>query len=193
MIQLGVTVTEPAVETIGVRKGYWTGEEDDLLKQCIEKYGEGNWRLVPRRAAGRLPGRTANDVKNYWNTYLHKKSSTQRKVTGNQGVPERATTAIVEIVKPRPLTFKKTSSWLVGTKQKPVEEPTWAAGPAEESEAWWKSLLVDQEDSTWFNSNSWPWYGAEPTGDNDPWPILDGHNDLDNFSADVDLWDIVGP
>ncbi|CAE5960443.1 unnamed protein product [Arabidopsis arenosa] len=102
----------------GLRKGAWTAEEDSLLRQCINKFGEGKWHQVPVRAglnrcrkscrlrwlnylkpsikrgklssdevdlllrlhrllgnrwsliAGRLPGRTANDVKNYWNTHL---------------------------------------------------------------------------------------------------------------------------
>ncbi|KAK8689780.1 hypothetical protein V6N13_088491 [Hibiscus sabdariffa] len=46
----------------------WTEEEDQLLKKCIER-----WSLI----AGRLPGRTANDVKNYWNCHLSKKLSAQ--------------------------------------------------------------------------------------------------------------------
>nr|UNZ22460.1 MYB114b [Rosa chinensis] len=100
----------------GLRRGAWTIEEDNLLRQCIAKHGEGRWRLIPPAAglnrcgkscrlrwvnylkpdikrgdfeddevdllhrlhnllgnrwsliAGRLPGRTANDVKNFWNT-----------------------------------------------------------------------------------------------------------------------------
>nr|ADP76652.1 truncated MYB3 [Brassica oleracea var. botrytis] len=100
-----------------LRKGAYIAEEDNLLRQCIDKYGEGKWHQVPLRAglnrcrkscrlrwlnylkpsinrgkfnsdevdlllrlhkllgnrwsliAGRLPGRTANDVKNYRNTH----------------------------------------------------------------------------------------------------------------------------
>ncbi|XP_019427402.1 PREDICTED: transcription factor MYB114-like [Lupinus angustifolius] len=109
----------------GVKKGAWSKEEDDLLRACVQQYGEGKWHLVPKRAglnrcrkscrlrwlnylkpdikrgeftedevdlmirlhkllgnkwtliAGRLPGRTANDVKNYWNTHIRKKLSSQ--------------------------------------------------------------------------------------------------------------------
>ncbi|KAF4375516.1 hypothetical protein F8388_024175, partial [Cannabis sativa] len=72
-----------------VKKGAWSREEDIVLRDCIDKYGEGKWHLVPLRAglnrcrkscrlrwsliAGRIPGRTANDVKNYWNTHQRKK------------------------------------------------------------------------------------------------------------------------
>ncbi|KAI3863888.1 hypothetical protein MKW98_031480 [Papaver atlanticum] len=104
----------------GVRKGAWSAEEDLLLRNCIQKYGEGKWHRVPLRAGldrcrkicrlrwlnylrpnikrgefkadevdliirmhkllgnrwslivGRIPGRTANDVKNFFNTHLKK-------------------------------------------------------------------------------------------------------------------------
>jgi hypothetical protein len=36
--------------TFRVRKGAWTEEEDILLRQCIQKHGEGNWYQVPSRA-----------------------------------------------------------------------------------------------------------------------------------------------
>lgn len=34
----------------GVRKGAWTEEEDDLLRDCIDKCGLGEWHKVPLRA-----------------------------------------------------------------------------------------------------------------------------------------------
>ncbi|KAM1078494.1 hypothetical protein ACFX19_026163 [Malus domestica] len=33
-----------------IRKGAWTREEDDLLRQCIEIHGEGKWRQLPNKA-----------------------------------------------------------------------------------------------------------------------------------------------
>ncbi|XP_030492843.2 transcription factor MYB1 [Cannabis sativa] len=142
-----------------VRKGAWTREEDDLLRDCVDKYGEGKWHLVPLRAglnrcrkscrlrwlnylkpdikrgeftadevdlilrlhkllgnrwsliAGRIPGRTANDVKNYWNTHLGKKvmmsydKLNQKHYLRNKDdhhkfIPKS------NIIKPRPRTFR---------------------------------------------------------------------------------------
>lgn len=37
-------------DSFGVRKGAWTEEEDDLLRKCIQKYGEAKWHQVPLRA-----------------------------------------------------------------------------------------------------------------------------------------------
>ncbi|KAL6997173.1 hypothetical protein U1Q18_007296 [Sarracenia purpurea var. burkii] len=44
----------------GYKKGLWTVEEDEVLME---------WSLI----AGRVPGRTDNQVKNHWNTHLSKK------------------------------------------------------------------------------------------------------------------------
>nr|ASZ70608.1 MYB1 [Oenanthe javanica] len=147
-----------------LRKGAWGSDEDDLLRKCIDKYGQGKWHLVPHRAglnrcrkscrlrwlnylrptikrgdfgedevdlmmrlhsllgnrwsliAGRLPGRTANDVKNYWNTNVHKKLTTtsyngQKEVVKGEEFHNKkqasigATTHLV--VKPLPRTLSK--------------------------------------------------------------------------------------
>ena len=45
--------------SFGVRKGAWSEEEDILLKQCIQKYGEGKWHLVPVSAGIILESRVS--------------------------------------------------------------------------------------------------------------------------------------
>ena len=45
--------------SFGVRKGAWTEEEDILLKQCIQKHGEGKWHLVPVSAGIILESRVS--------------------------------------------------------------------------------------------------------------------------------------
>ncbi|XP_019183912.1 PREDICTED: transcription factor MYB82-like [Ipomoea nil] len=106
----------------GLKRGFWTPEEDLTLKKCVETHGEGNWATISKKSglmrsgkscrlrwknylrpnikrgmmsedekdliirmhkllgnrwsliAGRLPGRTDNEVKNFWNTHLNKRS-----------------------------------------------------------------------------------------------------------------------
>lgn len=33
-----------------LRKGAWSQDEDELLRDCVQRYGEGKWHLVPQRA-----------------------------------------------------------------------------------------------------------------------------------------------
>ncbi|KAL2239169.1 UNVERIFIED_CONTAM: Transcription repressor MYB5 [Sesamum indicum] len=110
---------------VGLKRGPWTAEEDELLAAYIKREGEGRWRTLPKKAgllrcgkscrlrwmnylrpsvkrghispdeedlilrlhrllgnrwsliAGRIPGRTDNEIKNYWNTHLSKKLISQ--------------------------------------------------------------------------------------------------------------------
>ncbi|KAJ8637937.1 hypothetical protein MRB53_012204 [Persea americana] len=122
---MGSSKTTPCCSKVGLKRGPWTPEEDELLSNYINKEGEGRWRTLPKRAgllrcgkscrlrwmnylrpsvkrgqiapdeedlilrlhrllgnrwsliAGRIPGRTDNEIKNYWNTHLSKKLISQ--------------------------------------------------------------------------------------------------------------------
>ncbi|CAL0307642.1 unnamed protein product [Lupinus luteus] len=65
-------------------KGAWSKQEDQKLIDYIQVHGEGCWSSIPKAAvhrivlkwaliAGRLPGRTDNEVKNYWNSHIRRK------------------------------------------------------------------------------------------------------------------------
>ncbi|XP_060179631.1 myb-related protein 308-like [Lycium barbarum] len=56
----------------GLNRGTFTPEEDDLIVRLYTLLGS-RWSLI----AGRVPGRTDNDIKNYWNTHLLKKLKAQ--------------------------------------------------------------------------------------------------------------------
>lgn len=55
----------------GIKRGNITQDEEDLIVRLHGLLGN-RWSLI----AGRLPGRTDNEIKNYWNTHLLKKLKT---------------------------------------------------------------------------------------------------------------------
>ena len=79
------------------------------------------WSLI----AGRLPGRTANDIKNHWNTHLSKKSITKEKswnpktiATGKTRIKPREEKEEFKIIKPQPWAIPVNWTWL---KDQPVQ------------------------------------------------------------------------
>ncbi|MED6207733.1 hypothetical protein PIB30_038457 [Stylosanthes scabra] len=43
-------VRAPCCEKMGLKKGPWTPEEDQILTSYIQKHGHGNWRALPKQA-----------------------------------------------------------------------------------------------------------------------------------------------
>ncbi|KAL9350604.1 hypothetical protein Peur_057859 [Populus x canadensis] len=60
-----------------IKRGNISDQEEDLILRLHKLLGN-RWSLI----AGRLPGRTDNEIKNYWNSHLSKKISQKGKQTG---------------------------------------------------------------------------------------------------------------
>ncbi|KAG6643895.1 hypothetical protein I3843_08G019300 [Carya illinoinensis] len=55
-----------------IKRGNISGDEEELIMRMHKLLGN-RWALI----AGRLPGRTDNEIKNYWNSYIAKKAKDQ--------------------------------------------------------------------------------------------------------------------
>ncbi|KAG5070244.1 hypothetical protein JHK85_002621 [Glycine max] len=61
-----------------VKRGLWSPEEDEKLIRYITTHGYGCWSEVPEKA-----GRTDNEIKNYWNSWIKKKIRKPSSVTSS--------------------------------------------------------------------------------------------------------------
>ncbi|XP_074321777.1 transcription factor MYB114-like [Silene latifolia] len=64
-----------------IKRGNISSEEQDLILRLHKLLGN-RWSLI----AGRLPGRTDNEIKNYWNSHLSKRVEEQGRKT-EKGAP----------------------------------------------------------------------------------------------------------
>ncbi|KAF8030591.1 hypothetical protein BT93_E2888 [Corymbia citriodora subsp. variegata] len=87
-----------------IKRGNVTPDEEDLIVRLHALLGN-RWSLI----AGRLPGRTDNEIKNYWNSHLSKKvnENNHQKNRNNRGIKGPKKRNIVTANKVRSLSNKQ--------------------------------------------------------------------------------------
>ncbi|TYH34448.1 hypothetical protein ES332_D13G129300v1 [Gossypium tomentosum] len=137
-----------------IKRGSFAAEEVNLIINLHSLLGN-RWSLI----AGRLPGRTANDVKNYWNCHLSKKLNSAPQSEDDQ-TAAATTTASMKPRRPAhvsPNTQPETSVWApfhdVQVNQQgqevAAEEPGTLVGDLEFDEGgsskWWDDFIFDMD------------------------------------------------
>ncbi|XP_031251246.1 transcription factor MYB114-like [Pistacia vera] len=127
-----------------IKREDFEADEVDLILRLRKLLGN-RWSLI----ACRPPGRTANHVKNYWNTHLRKKPVISCNKDA-KGKAQKTESECVKVIKPRPRLLSKSSSLmkneysLIGNSiqpgydlcKKPLDPHN-----NNENTSWWESLL----------------------------------------------------
>ncbi|XAR68452.1 hypothetical protein NMG60_11003565 [Bertholletia excelsa] len=153
-----------------INRGAFKQEEADLMIKLHKVFGN-KWSVI----ASKLPGRTANDVKNYWNCHLSKKMNKQEEGEAKTNIAGNLATST-------------TCSNNIATGQtiscKEGEEDDSGAAMASE-----KSLISNGNNNHLGDS----WHveydfgggmGISPLHSDDLYTTCD----MDNFIFDIDLW-----
>ncbi|OIT20086.1 PREDICTED: transcription factor MYB113-like [Nicotiana attenuata] len=193
-----------------IKRGDFSSDEIDLILRLHKLLGN-RWSLI----AGRLPGRTANDVKNYWNTHL------QRKLIPLQRQDRKCRVLKITentIVRPRPRTFSsaknvslcsnksitKTIHKEDGSKENNICEKPIGDAPTDHGIQWWTSLLdncneieeaaavgsINLEENNKLLSLLHEEISPPINGVSNC--MQEGQSgNWDDFSVDIDLWDLL--
>ncbi|XP_050903004.1 transcription factor MYB114 [Lathyrus oleraceus] len=150
-----------------IKRGEFSDDEVEMMKRLHRLLGN-RWTLI----AGRLSARTPNDVKNYWNTHIHKKEKST-----NAKTKEIMKTHLV--IKPQPWIFTSTNSAMLKMRfssedqSGPIKQyHTQAACDNNIDGKWWEAMIDDDK-------------GNNPK-DNDGYEMLDFN--VDEFMANGQSW-----
>ncbi|CAI9780819.1 unnamed protein product [Fraxinus pennsylvanica] len=174
-----------------IKRGDFTPDEDDLIIRLHKLLGN-RWSLI----SGRLLRRTANDVKNHWNSRLQKKV-----LAREEGKSKTQKTTKATILKPRPRTFKRIAPFssrenitiepniLITDQNSENLSPSSSSSKPVEDECtqWWSNLLdyvkIDGETKPRSNAISLELqeedhFWNDFSLDKDIWQLLSSENDI---------------
>lgn len=60
----------PCCEKMGMKKGPWTHEEDEILISYIQQYGHANWRALPKQAGESNTVKRDHIPAKNWGSYI---------------------------------------------------------------------------------------------------------------------------
>ncbi|KAL9297210.1 hypothetical protein ACSQ67_023106 [Phaseolus vulgaris] len=131
-----------------IKRGDFSEDEIDLMIRLHKLLGN-RWSLI----AGRLPGRTSNDVKNYWNSYTRRRLHTHNKVKQSTLKPH-------QIIKPVPQALSKTCSKLLQGNVINSSKVGVSEQGVTSSSNWWETLL-DEKGENNITVNNPCFFGEE--------------------------------
>ncbi|PIN14806.1 hypothetical protein CDL12_12561 [Handroanthus impetiginosus] len=166
---------------------------------------EGEWTLI----AGRLPGRTANDVKNFWNSHTDKKLPTTIGETTKENAQK--TTTECNIIRPRTWTFSNcqvpwrretietTKPYTVWTSdENPKNNQLDLSSQTDECVRWWSNLLEMAKENMANEKHQTVHCPQEILAgsfdDNEDNVATKGQGDVDgfcDFCVDIDVWELL--
>nr|WUT88021.1 R2R3 MYB transcription factor [Rehmannia chingii] len=194
-----------------IKRGQFNKDEVDLIIRLHKLLGN-RWSLI----AGRLPGRTANDVKNFWNSHIDKKLVGAATAAGETTAKFQKTITHTNIARPQPRTFTNLS--LQKTRETRLQLPnnidinykqhpssTTSCDAADECIRWWSNLLekgqlVDDDDEEENKMEPGPlgMSGGLRDGDINATPVRGREGDVDDdkgfggdFCIDVEVCELL--
>nr|WIW78200.1 R2R3 MYB transcription factor [Erythronium umbilicatum]WIW78201.1 R2R3 MYB transcription factor [Erythronium umbilicatum] len=123
-----------------IKRERFEEDEDDLIFRLHKLLGN-RWSLI----AGRLPGRTANDVKNHWNSHLSKKLD-----AGDQKF--RGRRRVATPIRPQPRRWSREEKTSINIEQQQQDLTLSRASAQQEDDALWVERLI-RDDENYNNEN----------------------------------------
>ncbi|KAK4426551.1 Transcription factor [Sesamum alatum] len=123
-----------------IKRGQFTTDEVDLIVRLHKLLGN-RWSLI----AGRLPGRTANDVKNFWNSHIEKtRRAKVKKIISHSNIlrprPRIPSNLKVRWLRERRETVPR-SNLVPINNEGPENYKQHSSSEAKECIRWWNNLL----------------------------------------------------